>query len=89
VGNSDGTVFKLSSIRYPCLSTSPITGTIPADSFQPLDVPFDALSGLPYGLCTAYLRIDSTDPEEPTQFMPVTIQIAEDFIYLPQVAKPP
>ncbi len=68
-------------------STSPITGTLSGDAQQPVDVNLDALPGLPYGQYTAYLRIDSNDPVQPVQFVPVMMQIAAEYIYLPVIKR--
>jgi hypothetical protein len=71
----------------PWVSESPITGTLAADSYQALDVNFEALPGMPKGLYTGYLVVSSDDPNAVALPLTVTMQIGSDLQFLPLVLR--
>ena len=73
----------------PWVSESPITGTLAADSYQPLDVTLEALPGMSAGYHTGYLVVSSDDPNALALPITVTMVIGSDLLYLPLVLRNP
>jgi hypothetical protein len=73
----------------PWVSESPITGTLGANSYQPLDVTLEALPGMLAGCHTGYLVVSSDDPNALALPITVTMVIGSDLLYLPLVLRNP
>lgn len=81
----DGAQVAIDDIRLtnsgdiPWLSTSPITGTIPAGASQEIDVTFDASVVAQTGQYTGTLHIISDDLINPDMSVPVLMNVFSDF----------
>lgn len=64
-------------VDVPWLSEDPITGTVPADAAQVVDVTFTALPTMTLGTYHAALVFKTSDPENPRITVPVTMTIVD------------
>jgi hypothetical protein len=83
-GTEIGPVDQCEPADVPWASADPTSGTTPAGVSTVVDVTFDS-SGLPLGVYTGTLCIESNDPVDPVIRVPLVITVTMHYTYLPYV----